>query len=155
MPDLSQVVEAVALGVIGLAFENGCDEMRNERRVHLPVAIHFHNDLGTLFQRRRVPRHHSRPHALVDFMQYDADAGVLALFLHQPPRLFRAGIINHKNAIHLRTDFRQDTQDVISHLVARDDDGDKNGHDLRELSPYCRDLGVTIRPHERAISDHF
>ena len=43
---LAGVQVAVALGVIGLAAQDGRDQARQPTGVHLPVAVHFHNNVG-------------------------------------------------------------------------------------------------------------
>jgi hypothetical protein len=122
--DLLEVEEAVALGVVGLAVDDGGDEVGDQRRVHLAVAVDLDDDVDALGDGRLVAAHHGAADALVDGVFEHGHPRVGAVGAHEVARAVGALVVDHVDALHLRADGGQHAQDVARHAVAGDDHGD-------------------------------
>ena len=98
--------------------------MRNEPRVHLPVAVELDHDFGSRLEGRKVSGDHRPAHPAILRMENHAHARISHSFLDMAARAFRAAIIDNENAVNFRTDPGQHTFDVPADAVAGNDNGD-------------------------------
>ena len=134
------IVEAIALHVVGAALGDGGNEVRDQRRVHLPVAIQLQDHLRPRRQRLLVAGEHRAAHALVGLVLHHRHTWVRAFRQHQRACRFGAGIVDHPDLRHLRPDAGQHAQYVPPHAEARDHHGHHGGegvphHGHRASSP--------------------
>ena len=116
--DLLQVVEAIALGVVGFAAQDRRDEGRDQRRIHLPVAVELDDDGRTICHGATITGHHGAADAEVLRVPEHAHARIVAGSLDLVAAAFRAGIVDAVDAVDLRADRGQQRQDVAGHPVA-------------------------------------
>ena len=133
--DLLQVEEAVALGVVGFAGQNGRHEVGHHARVHLPVAVDLDHDVHAIVQRGHVTGNDCRPHTSIDLVADDLHPRVDAVGFNQIARAFRAAVVHHIHRCYLGADAGQHVQNVSRDLVGRDDDGN-----LRLVGAHARTL---------------
>ena len=77
--DVRQVIEPVALGVIGLSRQDRSDEAREQVGCHLAVAVDLHDDRRASGNRRTVTRHYRPANTLVLRMADNLHSRIAAL----------------------------------------------------------------------------
>ncbi len=95
-------VEAIALGVVGPAALDRSGEARDQRRVHLAIAIDLDHDVHALVECRLIAGAHGAAYALVLFVEDHPHARVVALLAHQFATAIGALVVNHVDALYLR-----------------------------------------------------
>ena len=113
-------VEAIALGVVRFAREHRRNELRQQCRVHLPVAIQLDDDVRTGRHRVPVTGHHRPADATIGLMEDDLQAGIVALLLQQASRPLRARIVHRHDQAHFGSDPADQVDDMGRDLVAGD-----------------------------------
>jgi hypothetical protein len=140
------VVEPVALDVVGVGGEQRPDEGRNHRRIHLSVAVDFHNDIGAVGKCRFVAGDHRATHATVLGMEEDNDAGVGRALPNQFAALLRARVVDDEDARNLGADAFQHAEHAPTHTVARDDDRDARAGVHRQPTAISTPTRITMPP---------
>ena len=121
--DIAQVVEPVALRVVGLAGDDRRDEIAQQPRIHLSVTVDFHDHRCAIVDRGAIARHHGAPDTLVRRMPEDADSLVAAIRRDEVPRALGAGVVDDVDARAFRPDGGDHAGDVPGDAEARNDDG--------------------------------
>ena len=121
------MIEAVALGVIGLAALDGTREVRDQRRVHLAIAIDLDDDVHAFVKCRLVACAHGATDALVLFMEDHTHARVGALLLDEQATVLWTFVVDYVDAFYAMRHACDDIEHVALHLVAGDDNGDPHG----------------------------
>ena len=67
-PNDGQIVETVSLRKVGLTRHDRLDELRDQRRIHLPVAINLDHDVGAEFERPLDAGLHGAADTSIDFV---------------------------------------------------------------------------------------
>ena len=124
---LVELVEAVALRVVGFAREQRRDERRQQLGSHLPVAVDLHEDRRALVERGTVAGDDGTADALVRRLPDHADARILAPVRYDIARMLGTRIVDHVDEPAFRPDPANDTENAGSNAIARDDDGDARG----------------------------
>ncbi len=122
--DVGQVPEAVALGVVGVAVGDGRDEVHQQCRVHLPVAIDLDQNVHAIGDRRAVTGLDGAADAAVVRMEQHGDARVVRFGLDQPAAAVGAGVVDAVDRRHLLVDRSQHRQHVAGYPVAGNHHGD-------------------------------
>src|SRR5690606_19612998 len=119
-----QVVETVALGVVGLTADDGSDQLRQRRCIHLTVAVHFHDHVRTCRGGGQITRHDRTADAKISLIEMYVDARVAAMRLHVSPRSIRANVIDDVDAMHKIRHASDHVEHGIAYAKARHHHGD-------------------------------
>jgi hypothetical protein len=110
--------EAIALGIVGLAQQDGRHQLGRIGQVHLVVAIHLDQHLRAAPDGLGIAGQRGTADALILLQANNHDTGVGGVGLYEVTGLFGARIIDADDAFDPGRRFRDHPQDVVAHLVA-------------------------------------
>ena len=93
----------------------------DQRRIHLPIAINFHDNVHIIFYSDFIACHDSATDTLIHSALNNSDSWVGTVAINVCSRRFGATIINYINPINLRRHFVNDIQNVFFYTKARND----------------------------------
>ena len=120
-----EVAEAVALGVIGLAAHERDQQAGQVTRVHLPVAVHFDDDLRAEFERLAEAGHHCAADAAILFVADEEHASIpTGGLFHQFGGSVGGGVVHHDDVTDEVGQARKRRLDLALNAIGRDDGRD-------------------------------
>ena len=116
-------METVALGVVGLAGEQGTHQRRQQFGGHLAVAVDLDDDFHAVGQRLAIALDHGTADAAVVRVAQDCHPRVRAALGDMRAGLLRTGVIDAVDPGNLAADPGDDAKHAVAHAVAGNDDG--------------------------------